>query len=77
MSKIADATLIESSARRNNEKIESLSDEVLEVEEEWLKSSLRRDVASFRWCSNAFSSKSTTNEGLFEAINPVSLEIES
>ena len=31
---IADATLIELYVRRNNEKVESLMDEVLEVEEE-------------------------------------------
>ena len=70
-------SLIALCVRRKDEKVESLMDKVLEVEEEWLQSSFRWEGTAFRYSSNTFLSESTTNKGLFEVRSSVSLEIES
>ena len=58
LSKIMDASFIALSGRRKNEKSKASVDLAPEVEEEYLKSSFKCEVAAFRWSSNAFSSKS-------------------
>ena len=50
-------SLIILSIRRKDEKVEASIDEILEVEEDQLESSLRCEVADSLWSSNDFSSK--------------------
>ena len=70
-------SLIALSIRREDEKVESSVDKVLEVEGRWLQSSFRCEVAAFRWSSNVFSSKSKTSGGEFKVGSSISWKLES
>ena len=65
------------SNRINDENSKASVDNDPEVEEEQLKSSLKCEVAVFRWSSKAFSSKLTMSRKGLKVENPMPLELYS